>query len=121
MEDVLILGAALEALLDIVEGEAVGQGLAPLEGRRVQIDTPLGGDGRRTGEPVGVVADGRLAAVEGADDVHLVVGRSRLRQDGLHQDAVAPGFKGLLLVGEFNLFLRHAGGGEEKGRYRQIG
>ena len=31
--DVLVLGTPLEALLDIVEGEAVGEGLAALEGR----------------------------------------------------------------------------------------
>ena len=121
MRDVLVLGTPLEALLDIVEGEAVGEGLAALEGRGIHIDTPLGGDGHGTGEPVGAVAHGVDAPVEGADDVHLIVGRGRLREDGLHQDAVAPGVEGLLLVGEFDLFLRRAGGcGEEKGRYRQI-
>ena len=119
--NVLVLGTPLEALLDIVEGEAVGEGLAALEGRGIHIDTPLGGDGHGTGEPVGAVAHGVDATVEVADDVHLIVGRGRLREDGLHQDAVAPGVEGLLLVGEFDLFLRRAGGcGEEKGRYRQI-
>ena len=122
MGDVLILGAALDALLDIEESETIGKGLAALEGRGIHIDTPLGGDGHRTGEPVGAVAHGGLAAVESADDIYLIVGCGRLRQDGLHQDAVAPGVEGLRLMGELDLFPRRAGsGGQEEGRYRQIG
>ena len=111
--DGFIAQQSLMALCGRIEAESVGQRLAILEGCRVKIDAPLGIAVLCLHQFVGFVEHWCLVlaflvgcqrvAVEGADDVDLLIGSGAERSNVFQQDAVGARLKLLTLMVEHDI------------------
>ena len=100
----LALDGELHTLLGRVEAEAVGQAFACHETGRVEIDAPLDVALGRLGQQILLLSDGCTVAIEGADDIDILVSCRAERGNKLQQDTVSPRLKLLTLVVENDVF-----------------